>query len=180
MTSLLTYKDQGFWVSNGIKDALHEILLAMTRNDHPDVFKRLDSDESLLGGRFVGGIGFAFDDVERIFGGPVRFEEIVQSKWAVIDDVCRNERCSSIVRKIFRWTFWMMDGGQCNFALKPYAGWRKRLRVPIYCLSLGLIDLAPDRSKHPSIHELADEPAADGSRNRTIEPQVNTMDQDTQ
>lgn len=164
VSSLLTYKDQGFWVSNGINDDLYKILVAMTRNDHPDVFGQLESDESLMGGRFVGGLGFAFEDFERIFGGAARFEEIARSKWVAIDDVCQNEQCSKIMQKVFRWAFWMMDGGRCNYDLKPYASWRTRCRALIYCCSLGFIDVAPDRSEHPLIHELADEPPPDGHR----------------
>jgi hypothetical protein len=54
---------------------------------------------------------------------------------------------------------------------KPYAGWRTRFRTPIYRLSLGLIDLAPDRSEYPSIYELADEPSPDERRTRTTDSQ---------
>jgi hypothetical protein len=158
VSALLKYNDQGFWVSNGVKDTLYEILVAMTRNDHPYVFAQLDSDESLMGGRYISGYGFAFDDFERVFGGPDRFEKIVRTNWAVIDDVCKNERCVSIMQKVFRWAFWMMKGGRCNYDLKPYAHCRIRFRMLIIRLSLGLIDLAPDRCEHPSIGELVDEP----------------------
>ena len=164
MTSLLTYKDQGFWVSNGINAVMYDILVAMTRDDYPEIHQRLDTDESLMMGRYAGGIGFCFDDFERIFGDAQKFENIVRSKWSVIGDVCQNDRCTMLMHRVFHWAFWLMRGGVCNYDLEPYAAWRTRLKSPIYALSLGLVDLAPERTEHPSIHELSDEPHGGASR----------------
>ena len=158
MSSLLTYDDQGFWVSNGINAVLYEVLVAMTCDDYPEIYQLLNTDEDLMMARYAGGIGFSLNDFERIFGGRERFKTIATSKWSVIDDVCGNDRCSMLVQRVFNWAFALMSGATCNYNLKPYAKWRSRLQTPVYCLSLGLLDLAPERSEYPSIHELPDSP----------------------
>lgn len=157
MTSLISYHNQGFWVSNGTNALLYDLLVDMTRDDHPEFARRLDEDEQLTLPRFGGGFGFSLEDFERIFGGVDAFEAVARAKWDRIDALCQTEHAAQIMRRVFNWSFRLMRGGRCNYELAPYPAWRTKWQMPLLALSLGAIDLAPLRREHPSIHELADE-----------------------
>ncbi len=59
MPSMLTYSEQGFWISNSTEDLLLEILLAMTRDDHSDIHERFETNEALLASQGISGSGEA-------------------------------------------------------------------------------------------------------------------------
>lgn len=63
MPALLSYKHQAFWVSNGTKDLLYEIVLEVAKQAEPAAYKRLQED-SRFGYYGVSGLGFELEAFE--------------------------------------------------------------------------------------------------------------------
>src|SRR5262245_52428862 len=116
MPSLLWHEEQAFWVSNGTKDLLYDVSVAVAERCHLAARQRLAEDGRLLGCYDVSGVGFDLDAFEEAFGGAAAWRSAITQNDAVVEQVCGNPPCVVLMRKVFLWAWFLLSGGQCNGA----------------------------------------------------------------
>jgi hypothetical protein len=130
MPSLLSYGDQAFWVSNGIKDLLYEAAIEVARRSHPAAHQRLSEDGRLLGCYLVSGIGFPLEAFAEAFDGNRAWQEATAQNLGAVEAVCCTPECVQMMTKVTAWAWFLLDGGRCNDAT----------------------------GRHPDIHDLSETP----------------------
>jgi hypothetical protein len=114
MPSTLSCGEQRFWVSNGTKDLLYEVVLEMAKRGNPAAHKRLQEDVA-FGFCGVSGMGFELEAFAECFGGRECFKKTVTRHFGVIDEMCAPHEASvRLMKNLFNWIWFLLDGGQCN------------------------------------------------------------------
>jgi hypothetical protein len=120
MPSLLSYRDQAFWVSNGTKDLLYEVAVAVAQRESPVVYQRLTEDGRLLGCFGVSGLGFPLEAFAEAFGGPQAWREAMTRHAGVVAALCPTPACTRLLAKLFAWIWFLLSGGRCQEAADEY------------------------------------------------------------
>ena len=114
MPALLSCGKEAFWVSNGTKDLLYEVVLEVAKLDNPVAHQRL-SEDVRFGFYGVSGFGFELEAFADCFGGRESLRSSVGRHVGVIDEMCaRDETCVQLMKKLFNWVWFLLDGGRCN------------------------------------------------------------------
>jgi len=116
MASLLWYGEQAFVVSNGTKDLLYEVAVEVAKRTDPNARQRLEEDGRLVGCYGVSGMGFELEAFAEAFGGKEAWQRATLDHFDVVEELCRNPRCVELMAKLFRWVWFLLDGGRCNSA----------------------------------------------------------------
>jgi hypothetical protein len=134
MSSLLWHGEQSFVVSNGTKDLLYEVAVEVAKRTDPIARQRLEDDGRLVGCYGVSGMGFELQAFAEAFGGKEAWERATLDNFDVVEEMCGHARCVELMAKLFRWVWFLLDGGRCN----------------------------RDQGEHPSLEYLPDRPDRDG------------------
>jgi len=120
MPSLLRYANQAFWVSNASKDLLYEASIEVAKRESPVAYQRIVEDGRLIGCYGVSGIGFELEAFAQAFGGKDKWREAFSHHWDSVETLCPTPECLRLVRKLFGWIWFLLDGGACSIAAEAY------------------------------------------------------------
>jgi hypothetical protein len=116
MPARLWHGNQAFCVSNATKDLLYEMSAAVAERCHPAAHERLADDVRLAGCYGVSGVGFDLAAFAEAFGEAAAWREAVTRNFDVVEQLCGNPECVLLMRKVFLWSWFLLDGGACNGA----------------------------------------------------------------
>lgn len=114
MPSLLRYGEQAFWVSNAVKDLLYEAAVEVAKRSDPTIQQRLAEDAALVGCYGVSGIGFDLAAFVHAFGGKDTWRRATEEHFEAVEALCPHRRCVEVMTKLFRWIWFLLDGGRCD------------------------------------------------------------------
>lgn len=114
MPSLLWYGDQAFWVSNATKDLLYEAAVEVAKRGDAAIQRRLAEDGALIGCYGVSGIGFDLESFGQAFGGKDTWRRATEKHFDSVEALCSHRQCVELMSKLFRWIWFLLDGGRCN------------------------------------------------------------------
>jgi hypothetical protein len=116
MPSKLWYGEQAFWVSNATKDLLYEAAVEVAKHGDAETRRRLADDAPLVGCYNVSGVGFDLEAFVQAFGGKDAWRRATEEHFDAVEALCANDRCVELMRKLFRWVWFVLDGGPCSTA----------------------------------------------------------------
>jgi hypothetical protein len=120
MPSLLSCANQAFWVTNATKDLLYDASIEVAKRESPVAYQRLVEDGRLIGCYGVSGIGFELEAFAQAFGGKDKWREAFSHHWDAVEALCPTPGCLRLVRKLFAWIWFLLDGGACSIAADSY------------------------------------------------------------
>src|SRR5262245_3027414 len=116
MPSQLRYGEQAFWVSNATKDLLYEAAVEVAKRGDAETQRRLADDAALVGCYNVSGVGFDLEAFVRAFGGYYAWRRRTEAHFDAVEALCPHHECVELMTKLFRWIWFVLDGGRCNTA----------------------------------------------------------------
>jgi hypothetical protein len=114
MPSKLWYGEQAFWVSNGTKDLLYEAAVEVAKRGDVETQRRLADDPALIGCYNVSGMGFDLEAFARAFGGKDAWRRATEDHFDAVETLCPHRQSVELMTKLFRWIWFVLDGGGCN------------------------------------------------------------------
>jgi hypothetical protein len=130
MTSLLSYGDQAFSVSNGAKDLLYELAIEVASCGQPAAHQRLSEDGRLLGCYQVSGLGFDLKAFAQAFGGARAWQEATAQNFGAVETLCSTPECVRCMTKVLVWSWFLLNGGRCNDATGRHPDLHELPEVP--------------------------------------------------
>lgn len=111
------------WVSNGVKDFFCECIVKGAALKGLDISVVFYTAPGIAGTYGVSGVGIDADEFYPYFGGRDGFREHLDFCSSRMEEVCdSDERGTLIMRHIFAWAKYMMDGGVLDDRTDDFSG----------------------------------------------------------